>query len=775
MTGRAATPVRQTALALLALAALAAVFYAPILFGGRTLLLRDLFTQFQGPRWWYRQSLQAGEIPYWNPYIGCGVPFLANPQNGVFYPLSLIFLLLPFGAGLAVYAAVHSVLLGFFSYLLGRTLGLAFWGALLAGIIAGFAGIPLKQVEFLELAGGLAWTPLVLLGGWKCLAEPGARWSALLGAALGLQLLAGSPYPPLYSALGLACAVVASIGTRGSRRGAGYLCLGGALGLFIGCAQYVPTLLLVRGVPAEDMKQIMQASFSLRWRDLAGFLSPWLAGFPNWQKCFSVGVAAVFFVFAGLRPRRPAAPPSGFRFGFCLLLVLAGMLFAAGHAWGFDRLIAALPLIRRAAKWPTMGLSLTIIGGSLLAGAGLQRWLDAPRPARAGGWLAWLAPLGAFALLLALDAARGGPALAWVRDALREPMVIYRSPSLAHEGSLGPEAARLALAAALLAALVGAGLWGASRRVLAAAACLLVAAELFSANHRLNFQSPADLYAEAAPPELRPVLGAAYETGSARVLVPDAFSRFSDLAYGSTAPDEFRILRQLFNQDTVMSWRVFTTQGGGSVGLPDYQYKLQPLLDALAANGTPAARGVLGAWNITLFLQGSLDGAGLHCQAVPNDRVLPRARLVERVVSMPTAADALGLIANNRWDPSTMLVAWDQQLPDFPAIGVRADGAEPGSVANLQYDPSGIRVSCDLQRPCFLVLAENWAEGWSARVDGVPAALYRVNFLQQAVRLTPGRHEVTWRYVAPGAHLGLLLSALGLGGLAGCALIRRKP
>ncbi len=775
MTARASTPLRQAALALLALAALAAAFYAPDLFGGKTLLLRDLFTQFQGPRWWYRQSLQAGEIPYWNPYIGCGVPFLANPQNGVFYPLSLIFFVLPFGPGLALYAAVHSLLLGFFSYLLGRTLGLPFWGALLAGIIAGFAGLPLKQVEFLELAGGLAWTPLVLLGGWKCLAEPAARWSALLGAALGLQLLAGSPYPPLYSALGLGCAMVVSIGNRGVRRGAGYLCLGGVLGLLVACVQYVPTLLLVRGVPAEDMREIMQASFSLRARDLLGFLSPWLAGFPNWQKCFSVGVTAVFLAVVALHPRRPASPVSGSRFGFCLLLVLAGWLFAVGHAWGLDRLIAALPLIRRAAKWPTMGLSLTLIGGSLLAGAGLQRWLDAPRPARPRGWLAWLAPPGAFALLLAGDAVRGGPLLAWIRDHLREAMVIYRSPSLAHDGSLAPEAARLALVAALLAALVGAGLRGASRRLLAAAACLLVAGELFSANRELNFQSPADLYAEPAPPELRQVLGERYDTGSARVLVPDAFSRFSDLAYGSTTPDEFRLLRRLFNQDTVMSWRVFTTQGGGSVGLPDYQYKLQPLLDALAANGSPAAQGVLGAWNITLFLQGSVDGAGLHCQAVPNDRVLPRARLVERLVGVPTAADALGLIANNRWDPATALVAWDQPPPDLPLSGAPAGGAGAGSVGGLQYGPAGIRVSCEVPRAGLLVLAENWAEGWSAQVDGKPAPLYRVNFLQQAVRVGPGRHEVTWRYVAPGAHAGLLLSALGLCGLGGCALIRRKP
>src|SRR5665213_801886 len=150
MTPPRRTAIREAAAALLALTALAVIFYAPSIFGGKTLLLRDLFTQFHGPRWWYRVSLEAGQLPYWNPYIACGDPFLANPQNGVLYPFSLLFLLLPFGAGLTAYVALHSALLGFFSYLLGRKLELAFWGALLAGTVAGFAGLPVKQVEFLE-------------------------------------------------------------------------------------------------------------------------------------------------------------------------------------------------------------------------------------------------------------------------------------------------------------------------------------------------------------------------------------------------------------------------------------------------------------------------------------------------------------------------------------------------------------------------------------------------------------------------------------------------
>jgi hypothetical protein len=544
--------------------------------------------------------------------------------------------------------------------------------------------------------------------------------------------------------------------------------------LLVGCAQYVPTLLLVRDIPASEMAEIMQPRFSLRLRDLLDFISPWLAGFPNWQKCFAVGLTALFFGALGLGPRRASAgtapaPLAGPRLGFCLLLVIAGWIFAQGHYWGIDRLMSGLPLVRRAAKWPTMGLSLTVIGTALLAGAGLQRWQEARRPDRAAAWLAWLGPLGLLAVVLTLDAARGGPGLAWIRDHLHEPMVVFRSPTLAAGFPLGPEAARLAVVAAVLAALVWAGLRGLFRRALGPAVCLLAAAELFSAGRNLNFQAPADLYADPAPADLRSLLGDHYATGSSRILVPKAFSNFSDIVYGGRDLEDFRILRGLFNQDTVMSWRVFTTQGGGSVELPDYEYKLQPLLDALAVVGSPAAHPILGAWNISVMLKGGLDATGLHCDVVPNPLVLPRARLIEQTVTVPTAEDVLIAISHGQWDPGTLLAAWDQHLPETPAGPDR-----PGTVGEPDYSPAGIRIVAEVRRPSFLVLAENWADGWSARVDGTPTPVYRVNFLQQAVRLGPGRHEVVFHYTAPGAHWGFLLTGLGLCGIGGCALIRRR-
>ncbi|HEX3730446.1 MAG TPA: hypothetical protein VHV47_11620, partial [Opitutaceae bacterium] len=697
------------------LAVLTVAVYGSCLFGGKTIVLRDLYTQFQGPRWWYAQCLRAGEIPYWNPYIGCGIPFVANPQNAVFYPPTLLFAALPFGSALAWYSALHTLLLGFFCYLLARALGLPFWGALLAGTIAGFAGIPTKQIEFPEMLGGLAWTPLVLLGGWKCLTAPSARWAAVLGAAFGLQVLAGSPYPPLYSALGLFGAAGAALAGRAASGRRGFLWLGAglALGALVGCVQYVPTLLLVRGLPPEDLGGIMQTRFSLRWRDLADLAGPWLAGFPNWQKCFYVGIAALFFAALGLR--RPAAGSGGrAAWGFALALAALGLVFAQGNYLGTERLIAAVPLVRRAGKWPTLALSLSVIGLGLLAGGGLERWREAGGSGRPSAWRRWAGGWILLALGLGLDAALGAPLLGRLRAALLEPMLFFRSPSLAAPRPLGPEAARLAAVAAALAVLVWIARKARRGDGLPAAACLLCAGELLSAGIGLNFRSPVDLYAEPPPPELAGLAGG--DASQGRIYVPKEFIGFGDIVYGSSIPDDFRTLRSLFDLDTVMSWGVFTTQGSGSVQLPDYEARLQPLLDALAANGSPEALRLLGAWNIPVLLKGGLDSKGLHVAFSRNPSALPRARLVEAVVAVPRRDDALAAIAGGRWDPASLLVSWDQQVAERPA-----GPGEPGAVTGLAYGPGGIRVACVAERPCFLVLAENWAEGWSVRVDGAPA------------------------------------------------------
>jgi hypothetical protein len=71
----------------------------------------------------------------------------------------------------------------------------------------------------------------------------------------------------------------------------------------------------------------------------------------------------------------------------------------------------------------------------------------------------------------------------------------------------------------------------------------------------------------------------------------------------------------------------------------------------------------------------------------------------------------------------------------------------------------------------YLVVRSSFARGWTAFVDGIPAAVWRANGKHRAVAVPTGRHQVALRYEPPGLGLGLAMS--GLSWVAfGLALIR---
>src|SRR5579862_195038 len=104
--------------------------------------LRDL------PRWtWasrelWRQAILHGRLPEWNPYVGLGVPTLAAPVHGVFYPGHVLLLLAPTRWSLPATWGLHAMLGGAGGYFLARKLSCrptAAWIAGAAFCIGGYA------------------------------------------------------------------------------------------------------------------------------------------------------------------------------------------------------------------------------------------------------------------------------------------------------------------------------------------------------------------------------------------------------------------------------------------------------------------------------------------------------------------------------------------------------------------------------------------------------------------------------------------------------------
>ncbi len=216
------------------------LLFAPVVGGDSTLLPADALTLFEPFRSaaptaapphnpllsdlvlqnypWQRlitRALAEGEIPWWDPFIFSGHPFLANGQAMGLYPLRVIFHLLPLPQAYGIFIVVQLGLAGVWMYVLARVLGANRLGGLLAGLTFELSGFLVVSVVHPMIIAAASWLPLLLaLAELTLRRAPFLRFGrstlpwALLGAlALLLELLAGHAEIAYFALLVLAAFV----------------------------------------------------------------------------------------------------------------------------------------------------------------------------------------------------------------------------------------------------------------------------------------------------------------------------------------------------------------------------------------------------------------------------------------------------------------------------------------------------------------------------------------------------------------------------------------
>lgn len=341
----------------------------------------DLYTYHAPLRHFTAGALQEGRLPYWNPYVLGGVPHLANPQAGLFYPAGLLSSLFPVVTALTFDQLGHLLWAGLGAFLLARGGGLERGGALAlasAYALSPFliyrvtAGIP-------TLLAALAWAP------WAWLA-----WLSgsvlLLAAVWALQLFSGHGQFLVVNAAGMGLwALLRPERAALLRRAAA----AGAAALSLTALQWLPTAEFLRFSNRGEWGAALAGSYSLDARHAAAWLVPGLLGTPldgGWTRPVSefyesagayAGAVALVLAARGLARAKGAA---------ALVLGGTGLFFALGAN---NRLLApwlgVFPYLRTPARWSLLALWSVW----LLAGAG-ARSLSA-RPAWARAALAALA------------------------------------------------------------------------------------------------------------------------------------------------------------------------------------------------------------------------------------------------------------------------------------------------------------------------------------------------------------------------------------------------
>ncbi|MBI2560729.1 MAG: hypothetical protein HYW14_06320, partial [Planctomycetes bacterium] len=419
---------RWIALPVFGLLSLAVIYFYDILSGAYLLTERDLAVFFIPPRALWVELVKHGTFPLWNPYHLNGHPLFATLQAGVFYPLNILYLFLPFDLAFNYIIVLHYFLAGFFTFLLLRCLNASYGASLISAITFMFSGYLLSVHNLLTHLLSVAWVPLVFLlflsglqksrqrtlcsliptiGGNPAIGE-NQRGKTSLSTTLTTLNKGGLKYI-IFSALA-ACAMFLGGGVEivyvtlvmiclltffwnvGASASGGHmplpwkqrLCyLGVFIAIFLGLSavQLLPFIeLSAHSIRAGGISYKEATTWSMHPRDLLQFFMPDLYGYKlrpgkyweeeNWLKTIYLGtipflLSLFFFV---KRDKRVLC---------AFLVIIAGSLILAfgGHTPIYFYLYKYVPYFDKI-RYPVKFLFLTTLVISVTAGLGYDRLRD---------------------------------------------------------------------------------------------------------------------------------------------------------------------------------------------------------------------------------------------------------------------------------------------------------------------------------------------------------------------------------------------------------------
>lgn len=753
-------PRRADAVAAGLLLAALAIFFGPVLFS-KVFFFRDIATEIVPKRTWLTR---AGLQVLWNPLMFFGLPEGANPQSATFYPLNLIFYLAPVPRALSFYVAVHFAVAAGFTYLLARALGQRAEASLTAALALGFGGPLVSCANQIVVLNSAAWIMPLMWGLLRGLATGRKSFVIAAGAFWALMVLGGEPeiayLAGIAAAIFLAGAVLGDQGPSGwaGWQRAGLVLLGALVGaVSLSCVQWLYTLELT-GLSNRAGGVSWEASlkWSLEPRMLWSLLSPnyfmdaggakyWVLGLRNDQLPYLLsvypGLVAVVLLSGGLAAlgsrrggNRPGRMAAVFGAGGIVFLLLSlgrwgGLYWLFYHFLpGFDRF--------RIPERCMVGFSVFF---ALVLGQAMEAL--ALGAERAGAWLApetrlrrWLT-----ALVLAGLAAAGYLLLQSQHlpadPATEEDYLPYHHLllGLALMRSLAMTALILALAAAamLRTRIIRPAFW---------AAAAVVFLDLFLAHRHAAPTAGADFF------DL---------TGNMISKLPRREDGMRVVVAQPETAEYWTVgvkkeLAASFKKDR-LDLQAFTglELGVREVGARSSFYPGD--VDLWVSMLPPLQMRLLAQGGVRFMLK-----PGYQAAPVPDS--LPRAFVVPAADWRSNRDEALARISDPSFDPrrSVVLEGPARRPPEsrgtiFWPMTISAD------------ENQHVAVEVERDHPGYLVLLDSFYPGWTARVNGRPAELFRANGFFRAVEVGPEGGLAEFDYRPTRFYLGLAISLIAAG------------
>jgi hypothetical protein len=289
------------------------MFAAGLCFVAPTLLESADYVQYWKPTLnFLADAVREGRVPFWNPYIALGRPFLADMQNAIFYPpLYLICLGQECGVFLLVW--LHCLLAVFGMRGLAGALQVRRWQSyfIAFGYVASGALTARWMTGQLTYCWGLCYVPWL----FHCALRTEEAWQsrriAHYALLLALQFLCGHPQVFWFTGIGQAVFILGrawrrpwQAALRDAGRGLSQLCAACLWCLGLVAVVLLPFMELVKHGNRAAASPAFTNFYKLEWEHVGSLLSP--MGLPqrefpiNWEMNLFVGPITLLLGLAGL-------------------------------------------------------------------------------------------------------------------------------------------------------------------------------------------------------------------------------------------------------------------------------------------------------------------------------------------------------------------------------------------------------------------------------------------------------------------------------------------
>ena len=755
--------------ALLLLALLFAAF-PRVWLGTETFFARD-YAAFTYPlAVFHKEAFWRGELPLWNPYNNCGLPFLAQWNSLTLYPGSLFYLLFPLPWSLGVFCLLHLFWGGLGMYFLAHRWTGNRLAAAIAGVAFAFNGLSWYALMWTNNTAALGWLPWVVLSVDQAWRE-GGRAIVLAALCGAMQMLAGAPEVILQTwilagllwlvaffqseATTLEAGSTATEKPVGSSRFSKFRRLAFVVALVAGLAsvQLLPFLDLVRHSQRDS--RFGDTQWSMPGSGWANYLvplfhmqpTPWGADSQPgqyWTASYYVGIGTVALaLFALWRVQKNYV-------WLLSAIAIISVLVAMGENGVIYNVIRSLVPQLGFLRFPIKFVVLATFALPLLAAFGAARWLEADAKDLIQEKRPWLC-IGAGVMILI--AAIG--VWSWIQPAPPvHPAVICDMPA-----TLWNAAERGALLALIFGALLGLRSVEAerTRQLLMLAIPLLFWLDLYSHAPRL---APSVISGVYSPDRIRDYSrwGDALRPGNSRAMpTPTAVLKMEFAALGD-AQDDFNGRRlALFADYNVLD----------HAAKVDGFYSLY-LREANAVNTW--------MYTVTNGLEPLKDFLGVSLQSRATNAAdwesrphfMPFLTIGQEPVFASDSESYRGIIADS-FDPRHTVY-----LPP-EARGYTHANLEPAArITQSRVTAHQIEARSETPKPALVVVSQAFYHNWVARVDGQPTPLWRANYAYQAFEVPPGNHRVELVYQDRALRIGMIIS---FGALFACILLwwRARP